>query len=68
MSNQHIGLSEGLRGYGDNLFPYHYYTVGQALGSIVISTIVLLAPDAAHPAPLAVRTARLRSRTWSSGC
>ena len=26
MSNQHIGLSEGLRGYGDNLFPYHYYT------------------------------------------
>jgi hypothetical protein len=44
MSNQHIGLSEGLRGYGDNLFPYHYYTVGQALGSIVISTIVLLGP------------------------
>ena len=38
MSNQHIGLSEGLRGYGDNLFPYHYYTVGQSLASIVIST------------------------------
>ena len=44
MSNQHIGLSEGLRGYGDNLFPYHYYTVGQSLASIVISTIVLLGP------------------------
>ena len=28
ISNQHIGLTEGLRGYGDNLFPYHYYTVG----------------------------------------
>jgi len=44
MANQHIGLSEGLRGYGDNLFPYHYYTVGQSLASIVISTIVLLGP------------------------
>jgi hypothetical protein len=44
MSNQDIGLSEGLRGYGDNLFPYHYYTVGQSLASIVVSTIVLLGP------------------------
>jgi hypothetical protein len=44
MSNQRIGLSEGLRGYGDDLFPYHYYTVGQSLASIVISTIVLLGP------------------------
>ncbi|MDA0160104.1 hypothetical protein OM076_07510 [Solirubrobacter ginsenosidimutans] len=44
MSNQHIGLSEGLRDYSGKLFPYHYYTVGQALGSIVISTIVLLGP------------------------
>src|SRR3954447_16481927 len=44
MSNQHIGLSEGLRDYGANLFPYHYYTVGQSLGTVVVSTIVLLGP------------------------
>ena len=28
VTDQHIGLNAGLRGYGDNLFPYHYYTVG----------------------------------------
>ena len=44
MSNQHIGLSEGLRDYGGNLFAYHYYTVGQSLASIVVSTIVLFGP------------------------
>ena len=44
LSNQHIGLTEGLRGYGDNLFPYHYYTVAWTLGALVISTLVLLGP------------------------
>ena len=44
VSNQHIGLTEGLRGYGDNLFPYHYYTVAWTLGALVISTLVLLGP------------------------
>jgi hypothetical protein len=44
MSDQHIGLSEGLRDYGSNLFPYHYYTVSQSLASIVVSTLALLGP------------------------
>jgi hypothetical protein len=44
MGDQHIGLSEGLRDYGSNLFPYHYYTVGQSLATVVVSTIVLLGP------------------------
>ena len=44
VANQHIGLNEGLRGYGDNLFPYHYYTVAWTLGALVISTLVLLGP------------------------
>ncbi|HEX6620166.1 MAG TPA: hypothetical protein VF024_10935, partial [Solirubrobacteraceae bacterium] len=44
VTNQHIGLTEGLRGYGDNLFPYHYYTVAWTLGALVISTLVLLGP------------------------
>ena len=44
VSNQDIGLTEGLRGYGDNLFPYHYYTVAWTLGALVISTLVLLGP------------------------
>jgi hypothetical protein len=44
ISNQTVGLTEGLRGYGDNLFPYHYYTVSHALASMVITTLVLLGP------------------------
>jgi hypothetical protein len=44
VTNQTIGLTEGLRGYGDNLFPYHYYTVSHALASMVITTLVLLGP------------------------
>jgi hypothetical protein len=42
--DQTIGLTQGLRGYGDELWPYHYYSVSQALGALVISTIVLLGP------------------------
>jgi hypothetical protein len=44
ISNQTVGLTEGLRGYGDNLFPYHYYTVSHALAAMVITTLVLLGP------------------------
>ena len=44
VDDQTIGLTQGLRGYGDNLFPYHYYTVSQALGVLVITTIALLGP------------------------
>jgi len=44
VANQDIGLTQGLRGYGDNLFPYHYYTVAWTLGALVISTLVLLGP------------------------
>jgi hypothetical protein len=44
VDDQTIGLTQGLRGYGDNLFPYHYYTVSQALGLMVITTIALLGP------------------------
>ena len=44
VTNQHIGLTEGLRGYGDNLFAYHYYTVSWTIAALTISTIALLGP------------------------
>jgi hypothetical protein len=44
VTNQHIGLTEGLRGYGDNLFAYHYYTVSWTIAALTISTLALLGP------------------------
>ena len=42
--DQSISLNAGLTGYGDNLWPYLYYSVSHGIASMVITTIVLLGP------------------------
>lgn len=41
-ADQTIGLNPGLTGYGDELWPYEYFSLGQAIGGTIIATMILI--------------------------
>lgn len=43
-SDQSISLNAGLTGYGDDLWPLSYYSIGHAMAAMVITGIVLIGP------------------------
>ena len=42
--NQATSLNAGLTGYGDDVWPYYYYSAGHGVATIVITTLVLIGP------------------------
>jgi hypothetical protein len=40
--DQSISLNDGLSGYGDDLYSYEYFSLGQSAAGMVISTLILL--------------------------
>lgn len=40
--DQAIGLNPGLSGYGDDNFAYEYFSLGQAMGGMIIATMILI--------------------------
>jgi hypothetical protein len=44
VAHQDISMNAGLTGYGDKLWPYHYFSTGQVLASLIITNFVLLGP------------------------
>ena len=56
--NQSTSLNAGLTGYGDDSWPYYYYSAGHGVATIVITTLVLDRPDPAAAAPLAAADRR----------
>jgi len=42
--NQSTSLNGGLTGYGDDTWPYYYYSAGHGVASMVVTTLVLLGP------------------------
>ncbi len=43
-SDQTIGLNPGLTGYGDDKWPYQFYSVSHGMASMIVTTLVLLGP------------------------
>lgn len=43
-SNQLQSLNAGLAGYGDDAWPYYFYSGGQGIAALVITTLVLIGP------------------------
>jgi hypothetical protein len=44
VAHQDISLNGGLTGYGDKLWPYHYFSTGHVLASLIITNFVLFGP------------------------
>jgi hypothetical protein len=42
--DQSISLNGGLTGYGDDLWPYYYYSASHGMASMIVTTLVLLGP------------------------
>ncbi len=42
--DQSVGLAPGLTGYGDDAWPYHYYSAGHGMAAMIITTAILLGP------------------------
>ena len=42
--NQSTSLNAGLTGYGDDSWPYYYYSAGHGVATIIITTLVLVGP------------------------
>lgn len=43
-SNQAIDVNSGLTGYGDDAWPYNFYSVSHGIASLVITGLILLGP------------------------
>jgi hypothetical protein len=43
-SNQEISVNAGLTGYGDDAWPYNFYSVSHGMASMIITGLVLLGP------------------------
>jgi hypothetical protein len=43
-TDQTISLNAGLTGYGDNQWPYYYYSASHGMASMIVTTLVLLGP------------------------
>jgi hypothetical protein len=43
-SNQAIDVNSGLAGYGDDLWPYNFYSVSHGIASMIITGLILLGP------------------------
>ena len=43
-SDQSIGLNGGLTGYGDEKWPYNFYSVSHGMASMIVTTLILLGP------------------------
>ena len=43
-TDQSISLDGGLTGYGDNQWPYYYYSASHGMASMIITTLVLFGP------------------------
>jgi len=43
-SNQSIDVNSGLTGYGDDAWPYNYYSVSHGIASLVVTGLILLGP------------------------
>ena len=43
-SDQTIGLNAGLTGYGDEKWPYNFYSVSHGMASMIVTTLILLGP------------------------
>ncbi|MDA0162392.1 hypothetical protein OM076_19120 [Solirubrobacter ginsenosidimutans] len=43
-SDQTISLNGGLTGYGDDQWPYYYYSASHGMASMIITTLVLFGP------------------------
>jgi hypothetical protein len=41
-ANQNIGLVPGIKGFGDNLWPYTYFATGHGVASTIVTTVELL--------------------------
>ena len=42
--NQSTSLNGGLTGYGDDTWPYYYYSAGHGVAAMVVTTLVLFGP------------------------
>jgi hypothetical protein len=42
--DQTISLNAGLTGYGDDLWPYYYYSASHGIASMIVTTLVLFGP------------------------
>jgi hypothetical protein len=42
--DQTIGLNSGLTGYGDDLWPYYFYSASHGIATMIVTTLVLLGP------------------------
>lgn len=43
-SDQTVSLNAGLTGYGDDVWPYYYYSAGHGIAALVVTTLVLIGP------------------------
>jgi hypothetical protein len=43
-SDQTIGLNGGLTGYGDDKWPYNFYSVSHGMASMIVTGLILLGP------------------------
>jgi hypothetical protein len=43
-SDQSVSLNGGLTGYGDNQWPYYYYSASHGMAAMIVTTLVLLGP------------------------
>ncbi|MGH2761052.1 MAG: hypothetical protein ACRDLD_00410 [Thermoleophilaceae bacterium] len=43
-ADQTVGLNPGLTGYGDDEWPYYYYSASHGIASMMVTTLVLLGP------------------------
>src|ERR1700754_1395741 len=43
-NDQTVSLNAGLTGYGDNQWPFYYYSASHGMASMIITTLVLLGP------------------------
>ena len=43
-NDQSISLNAGLTGYGDDGWPYYYYSASHGMASMIVTTLVLLGP------------------------
>jgi hypothetical protein len=43
-TDQSISLNAGLTGYGDNQWPYYFYSASHGVASMIVTTLVLMGP------------------------
>lgn len=43
-SNQQLSLNDGLTGYGDDAWPYYYFSGGHGVATLIVTTVVLIGP------------------------